>query len=108
MAKKNKKRVKYPRLGQEVGVEEGIVQAATVLDEVSHRVVRSGTNEEMFIVVDKWLELTAIMHAVLNPAVAMQQEKEMLELSSSTQIGFRATDEYLEELEIENGKKRTR
>jgi hypothetical protein len=32
----------------------------------------------------------------------------MLELSSSTQIVFRATDEYLEELEIENGKKRTR
>lgn len=73
MGKKKKRKAGYVRIGDVLGVDTTIVQAATLLDEASVRAIQSNDVKTMLEIAEDWVTLGAMMHAVLE---APEEEKD--------------------------------
>lgn len=92
MGKKKKKRqAGYVRIGDVLGVDTTIVQAATLLDEASLRAIQSNDVAALLAISEHWVTLGAMMHAVLDDPEEEKQEHPHDDGTSSV-LGFGNTE----------------
>lgn len=86
MGKKNKKG--YRKIGRVLGIDTTMLQAAALLDEAAVRAIESRDPTMSLTVARQWMELGAMMHAVMSDEKPDSDNDEGDEDLGSSIMGF--------------------